>query len=838
MATLRNLVLELHSQRGQSARNSPSDNEVSQGRNYQAPTRFSRLEFPRFHGEDFQEWLFKIEKFFEVDETPNHVKMKMVAMNLEGKAVQRHQVFLRSRITRNLPAWEEYIKEMASRFGVCLYNDPMGELKALKQEGSVLEYQEQFEELLNRVDLPEDYATSCFLSGLKAEIQLAVRMFMPKILRDDKALLPSPSQDRSEKAAEGHTRKPFKRLSSTEMDEKRAKGLCFWCDEKFGVGCRCRNRQLFQLEVCAEDEDEELEVESEEEGDVSQANLAHIPLNAMTLTAVPKFRTMRVTGHVGKTSVNIFIDCGSSHNFIHPDLINKLGLRVQEVPPLVVEVADGNKITTNRLCTGFTWKMQNQVFKTDAMVLPVESCELVLGVQWLSTLGDIKRNIKEMKMKFLNGKRRVVLRGKGQQAIQLAIAEEQLGSLCQAKKNLQVTNFTHDSEASELNELLMEFEDVFKESSELPPHRTQDHQIVLNEGTVPVNVRPYRYLVFQKNEIEKLIQEILQSGVIRHSTSPFSSPVVLVKKKDGTWRMCIDYRELNLATIRICPDDIAKTAFRTHERNYEFVVMPFGLTNAYSTFQSLMNTVFRPYLRKFILVFFDDILKSKCSFAQKQVAYLGHVISGEEVQADPQKVQAIQQWPVSSNLKELRGFFGLVGYYRRFIKDFGKLARPLTELLKKNNFIWTKQATEAFSKLKLVMSSPPVLALPDFSQTFEVETDASGDGIGAILSQKRRPLAYFSQALATKHKGISVYEREMLAIRVSTPMQQKWVAKLMGHDYEFQYKKGVDNVVADALSRQPSSNIAILAPILVIKSALITEIQNNCTQDPQLQLLI
>ncbi|XP_071924436.1 uncharacterized protein [Coffea arabica] len=786
MAALQNLVLELHSQRGQSARNSPSENEVSQGRSYQAPTRFSRLEFPRFHGEDLQGWLFKIEQFFEVDEMPVHVRVKLVAMNLEGKALQWHQILLRSRVTRDLPAWEEYIKEMASRFGGCLYDDSMGELKALKQEGSVLEYQEQFEELLNRVDLPEDYATSCFISGLKTEIQLAVRMFMPKTLqharwrregnfegswkkesnldrawrRDDKALLPTPNQERSETVPERYIRRPFKRLTSSEMDEKRAKGLYFWCDEKFGVGHRCKNRQLFRLEVCAEEDGEELEIESEEEGEASQeasqGNLAHISLNAMTLTDVPKFRTMRVTGHVGKTSVNIFIDCGSSHNFVHPDLVNKLGLKVQGVPSVVVEVADGNKITTNKLCPDFTWKMHKQTFKADAMVLPVGGCELVLGMQWLSTLGDIKWNFGELKVEFLKEKRKVVLRGKGQQAIQVVQkrtmqkilqkpeqiasaqlcfiapvqipAREQTGSLCQLEEELQVANPSHGSEARELNELLMQFKDIFEEPSELPPHRGHDHQIILKEGTVPVNLRPYRYHVFQKNEIEKLIQEMLQSGVIRHSTSPFSSPVVLVKKKDGTWRMCIDYRELNAATvkdkfpipvveelidelfeshfftkldlrsgyhqIRICADDIAKTAFRTHEGHYEFVVMPFGQTNAPSTFQSLMNTVIRPYLRKFILVFFDDILvfspiwpdhmrnlqitlgtlrqhslkvkKSKCFFAQPQVAYLGHVISGEGVQADSHKVQAIQQWPIPSNLKELRGFLGLAGYYRRF----------------------------------------------------------------------------------------------------------------------------------------------------------------------------
>ena len=174
------------------------------------------------------------------------------------------------------------------------------------------------------------------------------------------------------------------------------------------------------------------------------------------------------------------------------------------------------------------------------------------------------------------------------------------------------------------------------------------------------------------------------------------------------------------------------------------------------------------------------VKQSKCSFAQTQVAYLGHVISGAGVQADPQKVQAIQQWPIPSNLKKLRGFLGLAGYYRRFIRDFGKLAKPLTDLLKKNSFVWTDQATAAFAALKLAMSSPPLLALPDFSQVFEVETDASGDGIGAVLSQKGRPLAFYSQALAPKHKGLSVYEREMIAIVSAV---QKWRPYLLGRRF-------------------------------------------------------
>jgi hypothetical protein len=428
-----------------------------------------------------------------------------------------------------------------------------------------------------------------------------------------------------------------------------------------------------------------------------------------------------------------------------------------------------------------------------------------------------------------------------------------------------------------------------------------------------------------------MVEEMLEAGIIRPSQSSYSAPVVMVFKKDSSWHMCPDYRELNKITIkdkfpipmidelldelhgaiyftkldlrsgyhqiRMKEEDIPKTTFQTHEGHYEFLVMPFGLTNAPSTFQGLMNSIFKPFLLKFVLVFFDDILiyskswedhlqhvdkvlqllkeqqlyakPSKCFFGVKEVEYLGHIVSHEGVKVDPNKIKAMMDWPIPKTLKNLRGFLGLTGYYRKFVQNYGRIATPLTELTKKDAFSWTPEATKSFEQLKEVMCKALVLTTPDFTKTFIVECDASGNGIGAVLMQEGRPLAFEIRPLKGRDLHKPIYEKEMMAIlhalkkwcpyligrhfkvktnhdslkyfleqRLSSEEQQKWVTKILGYDFEIVYKKGKQNVVAYALSRNDEDVEAFLCAISIIQPDWIIEVRDEWKNDEKVWTLI
>ncbi|KAK1424442.1 hypothetical protein QVD17_19772 [Tagetes erecta] len=445
--------------------------------------------------------------------------------------------------------------------------------------------------------------------------------------------------------------------------------------------------------------------------------------------------------------------------------------------------------------------------------------------------------------------------------------------------------------------VVCDYPDVFPDDLPgLPPNRQIEFRIDLIPEARPIAKAPYRLAPSELQELMKQVQELLDLGFIRPSSSPWGAPVLFVKKKDGSMRMCIDYRELNKLTIKnkyplpriddlfnqmqgasyfskidlrsgyhqlkVREDDIPKTAFRTRYGHYEFLVMSFGLTNAPATFMDLMNRVCKPYLDKFVIVFIDDILVysrdqndhtehlkkvletlrqeklyakfSKCDFWKREVQFLGHVINETGVQVDPTKIEAIMKWEVPKTPTEIRSFLGLAGYYRRFIKDFSKIATPMTALTrKKAEFKWGPEQEEAFSVLKKKLCSAPILSLPEGNEDYVVCCDASLNGLGCVLMQREKVIAYASRQLSVHEKRYTTHDLELGAIvfalktwrhylygtkfviysdhkslqhlfdqKELNMRQRRWMELLSDYDCEIKYHPGKANVVADALSRK------------------------------------
>nr|AAT81688.1 putative retrotransposon protein [Oryza sativa Japonica Group] len=413
------------------------------------------------------------------------------------------------------------------------------------------------------------------------------------------------------------------------------------------------------------------------------------------------------------------------------------------------------------------------------------------------------------------------------------------------------------------------FSDVFPEELPgMPPKREIEFRIDLAPGTTPMYKRPYRMAANELAEVKKQLEGLKEKGYIRPSTSPWGAPVIFVEKKDKTKRMCVDYRALNEVTIknkyplpriddlfdqlkgasvfskidlrsgyhqlRIREEDIPKTAFTTRYGLYEFTVMSFGLTNAPAFFMNLMNKVFMEYLDKFVVVFIDDILVysqsekehqqhlrlvlgklrehqlyaklSKCEFWLSEVKFLGHVISAKGVAVAPETVTAVTDWKQPKTVTQVHSFLGLAGYYRRFIENFSKIARPMTQLRKEEKFVWSPQCERAFQTLKEKLVSSPVLILPDTRKDFLVYCEASRQGLGCVLMQEGHVVAYASRQLRPHEGNYPTHDLELAAVSDLNLRQRRWLELIKDYDVGIHYHPGKANVVADALSRKGHCN--------------------------------
>ncbi|XP_035823161.1 uncharacterized protein [Zea mays] len=905
--------------------------------------RLPKLNFPVFDGENPKLWIRRSHDYFDMYEVEPHLWIRVASMHFVGGAARW---FSSLDEHSHLSSWPVFCRVLLERFGKDEHELFIRQLFRIRQHGTVTEYVDQFSSLVDKLvsyGRPVDplYFVQRFVDGLRSDIRAAIILQRPSSLDSACALALLQEEvatsdrrlehRRPEWASSGkgygkssvppfltarpdktgaviEETKPAEQHRARVLDDKlaalrayrRAKGLCQRCAEKWSRDHKCPPTvQLHALQELWElyegDED------TIPEDVVVEDQIIETECLAISIAAVKGLElnhTLKLRGLIQGIEVVMLIDSGSSHSFIASRVASRLSGVTDMAKSVLVQVADGNRLKCSCQLVGARWSVQHCVFDTDLRVLDLASYDMIIGMDWLAANSPMKVHWSQKWMIIPYQRSWVLLHGLSAVFPPGSIVEL---DMIESEPPL----FAHLDLTPVLMALLEEFKAVFAPPNGLPPTRECDHTIPLVPGAVPVHVRPYRYPPAIKDEIERQVSVMLQSGIIQPSTSPFSSSVLLVKKKDNSWRFCVDFRHLNAITvktsfpvpvieelldelgqaswftsldltagyhqIRLLPADCHKTAFQTHSGHYEFRVMAFGLTGAPATFQRAMNATLAPLLRRCVLVFFDDILiysssfedhiqhvravfelliqyqwqikLNKCSFARPQLSYLGHVISAAGVATDPSKIQAVSQWSSPRTVKELRSFLGLAGYYRRFVRHFGLLARPLTGLLKKGAiFVWTPAHEASFAALKQALVSAPVLALPNFSLPFCLETDASNHGVGAVLLQSGHPIAYLSKALGPRSQGLSTYEKEFLAIliavdhwrhylqlkefiiytdhrslaqldeqRLHTPWQKKMFTRLLGLQYRIVYKKGVENGVADALSRHPIVSASCLA---------------------------
>ncbi|CAA7036472.1 unnamed protein product [Microthlaspi erraticum] len=572
---------------------------------------------------------------------------------------------------------------------------------------------------------------------------------------------------------------------------------------------------------------------------------------------------------VGGFESHVLFDSGASNCFITPERAEKSGIRSSAGESAgMVKVAGGGFLSTLGRARGVEIEIAGQSMPADLVISPVELYDVILGMDWLSHY-RVHLDCYRGRVVFERDAGRLVYQGvrptSGSIVISAIQAEQLLERGCEAY--LATISMSESGAGVVMGdiEVVQDFEDVFQSLKGLPPSRSDPFTIELEPGTAPISKTPYRMAPAELAELKKQIEDLLSKGFIRPSVSPWGAPVLFVKKKDGVSDF-VSITEIDLASgyhqIPIDEADVRKTAFRTRYGHFEFVVMPFGLTNAPAAFMRLMNDVFREYLDVFVIIFIDDILVysrsqeehathlrlvleklreqklfaklSKCSFWQREMGFLGHIVSAEGVSVDPAKIEAIRDWPRPSSATEIRSFLGLAGYYRRFVKGFATMAQPMTKLTGKDvPFVWSAECEESFSQLKEMLTTTPVLALPEPGKPYMVYTDASGIGLGCVLMQEGRVIAYASRQWQGSERNRPTHDLELGAVifalkiwrsyllgetvQVFTdhkslqhiftqPMmnarQTRWVEFLADYQVSINYHPGKANLVADALSRR------------------------------------
>ncbi|KAL0537322.1 hypothetical protein IC582_026299 [Cucumis melo] len=669
--------------------------------------------------------------------------------------------------------WQQFKESFYAKFfSASLRDAKRQEFLNLEQSDMTVEQYDAEFDMLSRF-APEMIATEAaradkFVRGLRLDIQGLVRAFRPATHAD--ALRLAVDLSLQERANSSKT--------AGRGEAARGKPLCTTCGKHHLGRCLFGTRTCFKCRQEGHTADrcplrltgnaQNQGAGAPHQGRVFATNKTEAKKAGTVVTG-----TLPVLGHYAL----VLFDSGSSHSFISSAFVLHARLEIEPLHHVLsVSTPSGECMLSKEKVKACQIEIAGHVIGVTLLVLDMLDFDVILGMDWLAANhASIDCSRKEV---TFNPPSMASFKFKGGGSKSLP----QVISAIRASKLLSqgtwgilasVVN-TREVDVSLSSEpVVRDYPDVFPEELlGLPPHREVEFAIELEPGTVPISRAPYRMAPAELKELKVQLQELLDKGFIRPSVSPWGAPVLFVKKKDGSMRLCIDYRELNKVTVknryplpriddlfdqlqgatvfskidlrsgyhqlRIKDGDVPKTAFRSRYGHYEFIVMSFGLTNASAVFMDLMNKVFREFLDTFVIVFIDDILIyskkeaeheehlrmvletlrdnklyakfSNCEFWLKQVSLLGHVVSKAGVSVDPAKIEAVTGWTRPSTVSEVRSFLGLAGYYRRFVENFSRIATPLTQLTRKGApFVWSKACEDSFQNLKQKLVTAPVL---------------------------------------------------------------------------------------------------------------------------------
>ncbi|KAL0553580.1 hypothetical protein IC582_007480 [Cucumis melo] len=875
-------------------------------------------------------WLSSLETIFRYMKCPEDQKVQCAVFMLIDRGTAWWETTERmlggdvSQIT-----WQQFKESFYAKFfSTSLRDAKRQEFLNLEQGDMTVEQYDAEFDMLSRF-APEMIATEAaradkFVRGLRLDIQGLVRAFRPATHADALRLAVDLSlQERansSKTAGRGSTsgqkRKaeqqpvPVPQRNFRSGEAARGKPLCTTCGKHHLGRCLFGTRTCFKCRQEGHTADrcplrltgnaQNQGAGAPHQGRVFATNRTEAEKAGTVVTG-----TLPVLGHYAL----VLFDSGSSHSFISSAFVLHARLEVEPLHHVLsVSTPSGESMLSKEKVKACLIEITGHVIEVTLIVLDMLDFDVILGMDWLAANhASIDCSRKEV---TFNPPSMASFKFKGGGSKSLP----QVISAIRASKLLSQGTWgilasvvdTREADVSLSSEpVVRDYPDVFPEELPgLPPHRVVEFAIELEPGTVPISRAPYRMAPAELKELKVQLQELLDKGFIRPSVSPWGAPVLFVKKKDGSMRLCIDYRELNKVTVknryplpriddlfdqlqgatvfskidlrsgyhqlRIKGEDVPKTAFRSRYGHYEFIVMSFGLTNAPAVFMDLMNRVFREFLDTFVIVFIDDILIyskteaeheehlrmvlqtlrdnklyakfSKCEFWLKQVSFLGHVVSKAGVSVDPAKIEAVTGWTRPSTVSEVRSFLGLVGYYRRFEENFSRIATPLTQLTRKGTpFVWSKACEDSFQNLKQKLVTAPVLTVPDGSGSFVIYSDASKKGLGCVLMQQGKVVAYASRQLKSHEQNYPTHDLELAAVVFALKIwrhylygekiqiftdhkslkyfftqkelnmrQRRWLELVKDYDYEILYHPGKANVVADALSRKISHSAALI----------------------------